>query len=670
MYVDDIEHLTDYIEISDSWRQKYNDPIQVPSNALDRVTREEPSTLKPFVSLKPFKRPTSYIRATSNVEPQCYDMDSEDACWLSLFNQDHIPHVAPITFEKLILAFEKLVFEGLSKLRKPVEHRIECDTSTVCDVCRLPDAEPENQMLFCDGCNTSVHQVCYGIAKVPEGSWYCAPCRGSHRAPATCALCPNLGGAFKPTTDGAWVHLCCALWVSEAIIVDKDAMEPVDLSHIPRSRRALNCKICRAKVGACIQCQVPSCTTAFHVTCAFQAKLRMELLPISQGILQRQAFCMRHSEWKNPPGKKAIALQAAASPGKRVIDLEAAGIDFTSFVAHESVSRDLRIAPKVVRAVFAYWVQKRRRQRGKPLMRQFIPKAKISRPSPLQGSTAYTHNVLKDTRLSLEYARSLCELVRRRELKKRELTVLLRSEFSFSVLAASSVLGLDASKTCGEGSSWHDEELTHVDSMGRPKWTTSLVAASATEPSTVRSPPKDQELIERALAYLLKHRCTKPFLQPVDLERHPDYKKVIKRPIDFACIKARFKDSMYATFEHFALDVDLVFENCFTYHRPGSRTFRSAQTLQGVFARWQAQNLPKPEDSTPAKHSEEPAVAAAAIAAPPSPASPSKKPRLESPRPMLHSKRAAAASANSKLKECFGNTSATAAVNGMHPTRK
>jgi hypothetical protein len=36
--------------------------------------------------------------------------------------------------------------------------------------------EPTNQMLYCDSCNIAVHQGCYGIAAVPDGDWFCAPC--------------------------------------------------------------------------------------------------------------------------------------------------------------------------------------------------------------------------------------------------------------------------------------------------------------------------------------------------------------------------------------------------------------------------------------------------------------------------------------------------------------
>ena len=44
-----------------------------------------------------------------------------------------------------------------------------------------------------------------------------------------CCLCPIYHGGLKPTTDGHWVHLCCAWWSGLAIVKDLEDMSPVDL---------------------------------------------------------------------------------------------------------------------------------------------------------------------------------------------------------------------------------------------------------------------------------------------------------------------------------------------------------------------------------------------------------------------------------------------------------
>lgn len=57
-------------------------------------------------------------------------------------------------------------------------------------------------------------QACYGILKVPEGSWLCRTC--ALGVQPKCLLCPKKGGAMKPTRSGTkWVHVSCALWIPE-----------------------------------------------------------------------------------------------------------------------------------------------------------------------------------------------------------------------------------------------------------------------------------------------------------------------------------------------------------------------------------------------------------------------------------------------------------------------
>lgn len=136
------------------------------------------------------------------------------------------------------------------------------------------------------------------------GQWLCRTC--SMGIKPECVLCPNKGGAMKSTKSGKhWAHVSCALWIPEVSIGCVDRMEPITkISSIPQSRWALLCVLCRERVGACIQCSVKTCKTAYHVTCAFQHGLEMRAI-IEEGNaedgVKLRSYCHKHSVSK---GKK------------------------------------------------------------------------------------------------------------------------------------------------------------------------------------------------------------------------------------------------------------------------------------------------------------------------------------------------------------------------------
>ena len=102
-----------------------------------------------------------------------------------------------------------------------------------CDVCRDGEVQDGNEILFCDGCDCAVHQLCFGLrGDVPSGDWFCKVCerkRQTGKEAPLCALCLHGGGVLKKTTDDGdmWCHLSCARWVPETYIVDPVEMEPI-----------------------------------------------------------------------------------------------------------------------------------------------------------------------------------------------------------------------------------------------------------------------------------------------------------------------------------------------------------------------------------------------------------------------------------------------------------
>ncbi|TNM85213.1 hypothetical protein fugu_009391 [Takifugu bimaculatus] len=230
----------------------------------------------------------------------CYDLDDLDVAWLELVNHEFrrmaLPELDELTMEYVLVELESTCEE---KMRQAIETEeglgIEYDEDVVCDVCRSPEGEDGNEMVFCDKCNVCVHQACYGILKVPRGNWLCRTC--ALGVQPKCLLCPKRGGALKPTRSGTkWVHVSCALWIPEVSIGCPEKMEPITkVSHIPASRWALSCSLCREHTGTCIQCSMPSCIVAFHVTCAFDHNLEMRTILAENDEVRFKSFCLEHS---------------------------------------------------------------------------------------------------------------------------------------------------------------------------------------------------------------------------------------------------------------------------------------------------------------------------------------------------------------------------------------
>ncbi|GAB2272675.1 hypothetical protein Dimus_007498 [Dionaea muscipula] len=178
-----------------------------------------------------------------------------------------------------------------------------------CNVCHMDEEYEDNLFLQCDKCRMMVHARCYGEDSVDGVLWLCNLCRP--RAPEytpPCCLCPIVGGAMKPTTDGRWAHLACAIWIPETCLSDIKTMEPIDgLSRINKDRWKLLCSICGVSFGACIQCSNSTCRVAYHPLCARAAGLcvelededRLHLISVDddeEQCIRLLSFCKKHKQ--------------------------------------------------------------------------------------------------------------------------------------------------------------------------------------------------------------------------------------------------------------------------------------------------------------------------------------------------------------------------------------
>ncbi|GAB1599624.1 hypothetical protein Ahia01_000239700, partial [Argonauta hians] len=448
----------EYVEIADPWRQEWEKGVQVPVNPTSipeinvRVLREKPKTGDFKIPRNPrkllhaaqdasYKQSVHELTGMQQLAEQVvrYDLDDIDVCWLTKVNEEREEMGDPLIdewiMERIIEDLENQCHDTMQKTIKTEEGLgIEYDEDVTCDVCHSPDSEENNEMVFCDGCDICVHQACYGIQAIPEGSWLCRPC--SLGVKPVCILCPNVTGAMKSTRSGIkWAHVSCSLWIPEVSIGCVERMEPITkISHIPSSRWALVCCLCKERVGACIQCSVKTCKTAFHVTCAFNNNLEMRTIldesDVESGVKLR-AYCPKHSKKRersqtdselDSPRKEIInsrkELSVEEKANMRASRLTQLDEEFYSLVRPREVSTKFNIDHDIVDLVYVYWKLKRKSNHDHPLLTPKRDEASLLERQQ-ENSLAARMKMFVHLRQDLERVRNLCYMVSRREKMKR-----------------------------------------------------------------------------------------------------------------------------------------------------------------------------------------------------------------------------------------------------------
>ncbi|XP_004513789.1 uncharacterized protein [Cicer arietinum] len=198
-----------------------------------------------------------------------------------------------------------------------IENEDDSDDGILCCVCQSTDANPEDPIVFCDGCNLMVHASCYGnplTKNIPEGDWFCERCRFINKndtVSINCSLCPTKEGAMKRTIDGTWAHIVCALLVPEVFFVDPEGREGIDCSKVPKKRWLEKCYVCECCDGCALVCSEPKCGLGFHITCGIKEDLCIEYKEAKKGATVVAGFCKTHSQlWEKVSGKyKIVAVE-------------------------------------------------------------------------------------------------------------------------------------------------------------------------------------------------------------------------------------------------------------------------------------------------------------------------------------------------------------------------
>ncbi|XP_017576277.2 protein Jade-3 [Pygocentrus nattereri] len=441
MKLPDSHHISpeDYYLLADTWRQEWEKGVQVPASPDTipqpsvRIIAEKPREIlfsrqrKYIQCCSQDSTETGYVNIKELAEAMCrYDLDDMDLYWLQELNMElgqmGEGPMNELTMERAMEALERKCHDNMNHAIETEEGLgIEYDEDVICDVCRSPDSEEGNDMVFCDKCNICVHQACYGIVKVPDGNWLCRTCVLG--IDPQCILCPKKGGAMKATRAGTkWAHVSCALWIPEVSIACPERMEPITkVSHIPPSRWSLICSLCKLKTGACIQCSVKNCTIPFHVTCAFEHNLEMKTILDEGDEVKFKSYCLKHS--KSKAGEPGLSPARHKPPtetekvGLRAQKLQELEEEFYKLVQPEEVAQDLGLPLHLLDFIYQYWKLKRKTTFNKAL----LPPKEDEENLLLQPQEDSIHTRMRmfmHLRQDLERVRNLCYMVSRREKLK------------------------------------------------------------------------------------------------------------------------------------------------------------------------------------------------------------------------------------------------------------
>ena len=90
---------------------------------------------------------------------------------------------------------------------------------TDCMACMDYVTSEQNPIIYCSKCNNSFHQLCIGLATVPQEEYYCDQCQHG-KGQEVCAECDQ-GWLCLVRAGDQWFHPVCLVLSSRVVMQNK-----------------------------------------------------------------------------------------------------------------------------------------------------------------------------------------------------------------------------------------------------------------------------------------------------------------------------------------------------------------------------------------------------------------------------------------------------------------
>lgn len=127
------------------------------------------------------------------------------------------------------------------------------------------------------------------------------------------------------------------------------------------------------------------------------------------------------------------------------------------------------------------------------------------------------------------------------------------------------------------------EDQYNIDNQDMDTENVPLLPRQKKDKSSAKKLVKELQSCKNLLLEMECHEHAWPFLVPVNTKQFPQYKKVIKAPMDLSTIKRKLQESSYKCRDEFATDVRLMFSNCEIFNEDDSPVGRAGHCMRQFF---------------------------------------------------------------------------------------